>query len=263
MSIDLTSRLNLARAVAREAGELTLRYFLKTDLQVDLKQDASPVTIADREAEQLVRARVAAAFPDDGILGEEFGEQSGKSGFRWIIDPIDGTKSFIHGVPLYAVLIGIEHEQESRVGVIHIPALNEMIYAAVGQGAWHCVGEKSPQRAKVSSRANLAEGLFCTSDPANFRQRGAWDFYERLCLATRISRTWGDAYGYLLVATGRAEVMVDPIMSIWDAAALFPILQEAGGTYTDWQGRPTIHTGEGLATNGLVLDEVLKLAGTK
>lgn len=263
MSIDLTSRLNLARAVAREAGELTLRYFLKTDLQVDLKQDASPVTIADREAEQLVRARVAAAFPDDGILGEEFGEQSGKSGFRWIIDPIDGTKSFIHGVPLYAVLIGIEHEQESRVGVIHIPALNEMIYAAVGQGAWHCVGEKSPQRAMVSSRANLAEGLFCTSDPANFRQRGAWDFYERLCLATRISRTWGDAYGYLLVATGRAEVMVDPIMSIWDAAALFPIMQEAGGTYTDWQGRPTIHTGEGLATNGLVLDEVLKLAGTK
>src|SRR5690554_729875 len=138
---DLSTRLTFARTIAREAGDLTLRYFRKSDLQVDLKHDASPVTIADREAEQLLRARIAAAFAKDGILGEEFGEQSGKSGFRWILDPIDGTKSFIRGVPLYAVLIGVEYEQQSRVGVIHIPALNEMIYAAVGQGAWHCVGD--------------------------------------------------------------------------------------------------------------------------
>lgn len=259
---DLSTRLTFARTIAREAGDLTLRYFRKSDLQVDLKHDASPVTIADREAEQLLRARIAAAFAKDGILGEEFGEQSGKSGFRWILDPIDGTKSFIRGVPLYAVLIGVEYEQQSRVGVIHIPALNEMIYAAVGQGAWHCVGDESPRRAAVSRRGTLAEGLFCTSDPANFQQRGAWAFYENLCSATRISRTWGDAYGYLLVATGRAEVMVDPIMSIWDAAALLPVLQEAGGTYTDWKGNPTILSGEGLATNGLVLEEVLKIASS-
>ncbi len=259
MNTDLTSRMNCACELAREAGELTLRYFQRDDLQIDLKSDDSPVTIADREAEQLLRKHIAAAFPQDGILGEEFGEQAGSSGYRWILDPIDGTKSFIHGVPLYSVLIGIEHENESRIGVINIPPLEEMVYATVGQGAWYIQGKSAPKRIRVSQKKTLTEGLFLTSEPANFTQRGAWPFYERLCATAKISRTWGDAYGYLLVATGRAEVMVDPIMNVWDAAALLPIMQEAGGTYTDWKGQPTIHHGEGIATNGLVLNEVLRL----
>ncbi|HEY2882113.1 MAG TPA: histidinol-phosphatase, partial [Pirellulales bacterium] len=242
-----------------EAGKLTLRYFRQPDLQVDLKRDATPVTVADREAEQLLRARISAAFPHDGILGEEFGEQSGTSGFRWILDPIDGTKSFIHGVPLYAVLIGVEAEGTSQIGVIYIPAIDEMVYAAAGQRAWHVVADQPPQPARVSKTKSLADGLFLTSGISGFYKRNATTAFQRLSETAKLARTWGDAYGYMLVATGRAEVMVDPAMSVWDAAALLPILQEAGGTFTDWQGRPTIHSGEGVATNGLVLDEVLQI----
>jgi histidinol-phosphatase len=259
MDSDLSARLKFACDAAHEAGRLTLEYFQRDDLQVDQKNDATPVTEADRGAEQFLRQRIAAAFPDDAVLGEEFGEQLGTSGYRWILDPIDGTKSFIHGVPLYSVLIGVEHEGQSRVGVIHVPALGETAYAAAGQGAWYVRGDQPPRPARVSTIKTLSEGLFLTSSLSGFHKRGAWPFLERLSKTARLTRTWGDAYGYLLVATGRAEVMVDPIMNIWDAAALLPILEEAGGAYTDWQGRPTIHGGEGIASNGLVLDEVLRL----
>jgi histidinol phosphatase-like enzyme (inositol monophosphatase family) len=207
---------------------------------------------------------IAAAFPGDGILGEEFPEQAGTSGFRWILDPIDGTKSFIHGVPLYGTLVGLEHKSsehnaESVLGVILIPALDECVYAARGQGAWYVAGGRPPRRARVSSQRTLAESLFLTSEVGSFNRIGRSDAYERLQAAARLSRTWGDCYGHLMVATGRAEVMVDPLMEIWDAAALPPILEEAGGTFTDWQGRPTIYSGNGIATNGLVLDEVMAI----
>ncbi len=255
----LDSRLKFAVEIARRAGQHTLRYFQSADLAVDSKADASPVTIADREAEQLLRRDIAAAFPHDGILGEEFGEQPGTSGFRWILDPIDGTKSFISGVPLYGTLVGVERDGQSLVGVIVIPALDECVYAAAGQPAWYIRGNAPPRETRVSQKRRLAEGLFVTSEVASFGKRGRQTTYEQLQAAARVSRTWGDCYGYLLVATGRAEVMVDPIMSVWDAAALQPIMQAAGGSFTDWQGRPTIHAGEGIATNGLVLDEVLAI----
>jgi histidinol-phosphatase len=254
-SVDHAPRLELARLAAREAGQLTLRYFRSDTLAVELKQDQSPVTIADRQAEQLLRERIAERFPHDAILGEEFPEQPGTSGYRWILDPIDGTKSFIRGVPLYGTLVGVEHESRSTIGVIYIPALEECLYAATGGGAWYERGHAAPERAQVSKRTSLAEALVCSSDtrfPAARREA-----YDRLQQAAGVSRTWGDCYGYLLVATGRAEVMVDPIMNVWDAAAIQPILMEAGGTFTDWQGRPTIYSGDGIATNGHVLAEVL------
>jgi histidinol phosphatase-like enzyme (inositol monophosphatase family) len=254
---DLSRRLEIGLAAAREAGRLTLGYFQRSDLAVERKQDASPVTIADRQAELLLRQRFSAAFPDDAILGEEFPERPGSSGYRWIVDPIDGTKSFIHGVPLYGTLIGLEYQTRSVLGIIVLPALDECLYATTGQGAWHVRGDQPPVRAHVSDRATLAESLFCTSETGSFGKRGAAAVYDQLQAVARLARTWGDCYGYYLVATGRAEVMVDPIMSVWDAAALQPIMEEAGGTFTDWQGRPTIHSGEGLATNGHVLDEVL------
>jgi len=259
MHDELTKRLELAASAAREAGRLTLRYFQRSDLKVDLKRDATPVTIADREAEALLRQRIAGAFPDDGILGEELGETPGTSGYRWILDPIDGTKSFIHGVPLYAVLIGVEHGETSEIGAIHLPALNETVYAAKGQGAWHILGDGPKQPARVSQAKSLSDGVFLTSGLAGFHRRGAWAFFERLTKTAKLTRTWGDAYGYLLVATGRAEVMVDPEMNIWDAAAVLPIIEEAGGKFTDWRGNPTIASGEGIATNGLVHDEVVRL----
>jgi histidinol-phosphatase len=258
MNDELAKRLSAACEVALAAGRETLKYFRQAGLQVDLKSDATPVTIADRQAEQLIRSAIETGFSGDGFLGEESGEKKGTSGWRWIVDPIDGTKSFIHGVPLYAVLIGIEHAGQSRIGVIHLPALEETVYAAKGQRAWCIRGDHAPQPARVSNVKKLSDGLFCTSSVKGFRDRGAWPALERLTESAKISRTWGDAFGYALVATGRAEVMIDPAMNLWDAAAVLPIIEEAGGKFTDWKGSPTIAGGEGIASNGLVHDEVLQ-----
>jgi histidinol phosphatase-like enzyme (inositol monophosphatase family) len=256
---EIAHRLVLAIAAAREAGRITLEYFRRNDLEVERKADDSPVTAADRRAEEHLRCRIAEAFPDDGILGEEFLDRPGSSGYRWILDPIDGTKSFIHGVPLYGTLVGVEHQGESALGVIYIPALDECVYAATRQGAWYVHGDGPPQPAKVSSRRPLSQGLFLTSEVANFQRVGRQDAYDRLAAAARLSRAWGDCYGYLMVATGRAEVMVDPVAAVWDLAAVMPVIEEAGGTFTDWQGRRTFHSGQGVATNAQVLDEVLAI----
>jgi histidinol phosphatase-like enzyme (inositol monophosphatase family) len=256
---ELASRLDLAVGAAREAGQLTLGFFQREDLAVERKADHSPVTAADRQAEQLLRRRIREAFPDDGILGEEFGEEAGTSGFRWILDPIDGTKSFICGVPLYGTLIGVERAGASVVGVIYIPGLDECVYAAIGGGAWYTHGQAAPRPARVSQRDRLADAVFLTSQLDTFYLRGAQQVYLDLERAASITRTWGDCYGYLLVATGRADVMVDPVMNVWDAAALQPILEEAGGVYTDWSGRPTIHAGEGIGCNRTLLDQVLAI----
>ncbi|MGE0610165.1 MAG: histidinol-phosphatase [Pirellulales bacterium] len=261
MNPEISSRLELARAIALEAGQVTLRYFGQGNFDVEWKRDASPVTVADREAEQHLRARIAAAFPADGILGEEFGEQPGTSGYRWILDPIDGTQSFIHGVPLYGTLIGVEREGRSQVGVISVPALGEMAWAGVGGGAWYSQRGQDPRPAKVSSCGQMGDGLFVTSDFAGWTKTNRQAALSRMGRLARRGRTWGDCYGYMLVAVGRAEAMIDPIMNVWDAAAIQPILEEAGGTFTDWQGQPTIHSGEGVATNGLVLKEVLSELG--
>jgi histidinol-phosphatase len=254
---DLQPRLALAVEAAREAGRVTLQYFRRDDLDIELKCDDTPVTVADRRAEEHLRQRIAAAFPDDGVLGEELAERPGTSGFRWVLDPIDGTKSFIHGVPLYSTLVGVECEGHSVLGVIHVPALDECVYAARGLGAWYSQAGEPPRQACVSQRQPLANALFVTSEVINFERTGRRAAYDRLQAAARLTRTWGDGYGYLMVATGRADVMVDPIMALWDAAALPPILEEAGGTFTDWRGNPSFQAGEGIATNGLLLKEVL------
>ena len=141
--------------------------------------------------------------------------------------------------------------------MIHVPALDECVYAARGLGAWYVHAREPPRRARVSQRQPLAKALFVTSEVINFDRTGRRAAFDRLQAAARLTRTWGDGYGYLMVATGRAEVMVDPIMALWDAAALPPILEEAGGTFTDWRGNPTYQGGEGIATNGLLLEEVL------
>jgi histidinol phosphatase-like enzyme (inositol monophosphatase family) len=262
---EVSRHLALAIAAGQEAGRLTLQYFQQEGLTVERKSDASPVTIADRSAEQLLRERIAAQFPKDGILGEEFGAQQGSSDFTWILDPIDGTKSFISGVPFYGTLIGVEHGGRALAGFIYMPALDEGVYAAVGEGAWYFRGAAAPRRCHVSQKSRLAEGLFVTSQIDNFAKRGAAAAFEAIQEAASITRTWGDCYGYLLVATGRAEVMIDPILNVWDAAAVQPIVEEAGGSFTDWQGctdrqgQATIHAGEAIATNSRVLDEVLAI----
>jgi len=256
---EIAPRLQLAVEAAREAGRITLEYFRREDLEVQRKEDDSPVTVADRRAEEHLRRRIGEVFPDDAVLGEELPEVPGKSPFRWILDPIDGTKSFIHGVPLYGTLVAVEHNGEPTAGVILIPATDECVYAALGQGAWYVQADNPPRPAEVSNHRSLAEGLFLTSEVADFDEIGHREVYEKLQATARLSRSWGDCYGYLMVATGRAEVMLDPVVSVWDLAPMLPILEEAGGTFTDWQGRRTVHSGQGIATNGHVLDEVLAI----
>jgi histidinol phosphatase-like enzyme (inositol monophosphatase family) len=259
LAVEITGRLELAVAAGQEAGRLTLRYFQQDNYQVERKSDASPVTIADRSAEQLLRERIGAKFPRDGILGEELGGAEGTSGFNWILDPIDGTKAFISGVPLYGTMVAVEHEGRALVGVVFMPGLGEGVFAAVGQGTWHWRGEQQPRRARVSQKAKLADCVFLTSQVDTYAHRGAAAAFDAMQKACYITRTWGDCYGYLLIATGRAELMVDPIMNVWDSAAVQPIVEEAGGTFTDWQGNATIHAGEAIGTNRLVLEEVLAI----
>jgi histidinol phosphatase-like enzyme (inositol monophosphatase family) len=253
--LGVAARLELAVVIAREAGALTLEYFNRANYEIECKSDDSPVTVADRGAEQYLRQRLAHEFPDDAIVGEEFGEKPGTSDYCWILDPIDGTKSFIHGVPLYGTLIGIEMGETSVAGVIHIPALDECVYAATGQGAWHVRGGQSPVPARVGACRDLGAALFCTSEVEGFRKIGRFDAFDRLQQAAGLVRTWGDCYGYLLVATGRADLMVDPRMHVWDAAAMLPILVEAGGAFTDWKGEPTIYGGNGVAANPQLLPQ--------
>jgi histidinol phosphatase-like enzyme (inositol monophosphatase family) len=259
----IAERLDLAVQIAQEAGDVTLRYFRRDGLQVERKADMSPVTVADREAEILLRERIAEHFPDDGIIGEEMGTRSGTTGYQWALDPIDGTKSFIHGVPLYTTLVALLCENEPRLGVIHAPAGDETVYAAKGGGCWH-IRERGqpPQPARVSNIARLDQSLLLTTEIASFtkhRASDALDVFVRLQRAARLARTWGDGYGYLMVATGRAEVMIDPVVNLWDAAPLQTVLEEAGGQLTDWHGNPTIHAREAVATNGLVTEEVLAI----
>ncbi|HET9527642.1 MAG TPA: histidinol-phosphatase [Pyrinomonadaceae bacterium] len=253
MNNELEQLLEFAVQLGRGAGDITLRYFRKRP-ETTTKTDGSYVTIADREAEAYMRRQIAERFPDDGILGEEEGESHGRSGRRWIIDPIDGTFAFVHGVPFYGVLIGVEIDGEMRAGVINIPALDELVSAARGVG---CFLNGEP--ARVSRTAKLEDALLLSTDFTACARYGFGEAAERLQGRARTSRTWGDCYGYVLVATGRADVMLDPVMNLWDCAALSPIMEEAGGTFTDWGGVRTISGGNSIATNGLLFDEVMSV----
>lgn len=254
MGESLRSYLDFTVETAYLAGRETLGYF-QTGLQPDLKSDHSPVTIADRRSEELIRRRIEERFPRHAILGEEYGVKEAQGDHaRWFIDPIDGTRSFVCGVPLYAVLIGLELEGAVQVGAAYFPALDEMIAAASGEGCWW-----NGRRARVSDVPVLAQSVVAFSDVANFTKYGHSSAWARIQQATAYRGGWGDAYGYLLVATGRLELMLDPVMNAWDCGPFPPILGEAGGYFGDWQGNCTIHGGEALATTQTLLPEVLKV----
>jgi len=249
----LQSVLDFAVAVARGAGEITLKYFRKTP-ETKTKADGSFITVADREAEAYIRASINARYPEDGVLGEETGESAGQSGRRWIVDPIDGTFSFVHGVPLYGVLIALEDGDQPLLGVVDLPALGETIYAARGLGSYF-----NGELCRVSGTSSLSEALVVATDVESFEPYGFGAVAATLQSGAKATRTWGDCYGHVLVATGRADVMLDPIMNIWDCAALLPIVEEAGGTFTDWQGRRTIAGGNAISTNGSLFETVMKM----
>ncbi|MGH7433142.1 MAG: histidinol-phosphatase [Candidatus Methylomirabilales bacterium] len=245
--------LSFAVEAARQAGQVTLEYF-QTVLAPERKPDRTLVTAADRKAEEGLRHLIRQAYPDHGILGEEFGEERGTSGWTWIIDPLDGTASFVRGVPLFGVLIGLEKDGKVVLGVANFPALGESVSAATGLGCFW-----NGRRAAVSTGGDLEDALLLYTDGASFEAHGREDARRRLFAATGMQRSWGDCYGHILVATGRAEVMLDPVMSVWDCAALMPIVQEAGGTFTDWRGEPTIRGGNAISTNGRLFRQVMQI----
>jgi histidinol phosphatase-like enzyme (inositol monophosphatase family) len=245
--------LEFAVAAAREAGALTLQYF-HGDPAVWLKADRSPVTTADLEAETLLRRRIEQRFPGHGILGEEHGESAGREPGRWIVDPIDGTFSFICGVPLYSTLVGFEWRGQMLAGVIHLPALGVTVWA--GQGLGCRFGDRP---ARVSDVAELAQARLSTTSIRTAQRCGRYERYARLRDACRTDRGWPDAYAYAVLAAGGVDVVVDPIMSPWDSAALVPIVTEAGGRFTDWAGNPGHMAPEALATNGHLHAQAVRL----
>lgn len=249
MSDELLDRLALAERVARVGGAFALERF-DAGLVVETKEDGTPVTEADRGAEAAMREVLAREVPSDAVAGEEHGVDEGRSGWRWVLDPIDGTKSFVRGVPLWSTLVGLVHEGRAVVGVLALPALGETLSAATGAGCRRD-GGRTP---RVSDVGDPGRGLLCLSAPWA-DHRGV----QRLAREAGLVRTWGDAYGYFLVATGRAEWMVDPAVSVWDVAAIQPIVEEAGGRFTDLAGAARHDGGSGVASNGRLHDRALRL----
>jgi histidinol-phosphatase len=249
----LRTMLDFAVEATWQAGKITLEYF-QAGTAVEWKADASPVTLADRRAEEKLRDCIQRAFPHHGILGEEFGEVAGRSSYRWVLDPLDGTRSFIQGVPLYGVMMGLEDAGRAVLGVVHFPALGETVYAAKGEGCYW-----NGRRARVSEVTQLEDAVVLATSVRSLYEEGRGRAFEVLQNKTRLQRTWGDCYGHILVATGRAEIMLDPILNIWDCAALQPILEEAGGTFTDWAGTPTHTEGNGISTNSHLFQTVMEI----
>lgn len=257
VALSLDERIAPAAELARITGAVALRHY-RSHLTVETKPDGSPVTIADRAAEEAARAWVRARFPDDGILGEELGEERPGAPRRWIIDPIDGTKSFVRGTPLWGSLVALCEGERVLAGAAYFPAVDELVAAAPGAGCWW-----NGSRCRVSAVDTLANATVLTTDE-RFRERPDREAgWHTLSHAAAVSRTWGDCFGYLLVATGRAEAMCDPILSPWDAAALQPIIEEAGGVFTDWSGVPTAFGGSAVATNRALAAGVRTLLGQR
>jgi len=235
------------------AGKITLGYF-QSDLQPEYKNDRSPVTIADRKAEEFIRSRIEKTYPRHAIIGEEYGgEVTSSASHRWLIDPIDGTKSFMRGIPFYAVLLGLEIEGGVEVGAAYFPALDELIAAASGFGCWW-----NGRKARLSRIASLSSAYFSASSLQTFVQNNQRPVFDRLSARCYHQIGYVDAYGYLAVATGRIELMMDAVVSVWDCAPFPAIFREVGGYFGDWQGNETIYAGRSLATTRILLPEVLE-----
>lgn len=253
--MDAQALMQAAEEVARRSGDVALGFFRK-GVTVDTKGDGTPVTVADQTAERTAREWIEARFPEDGILGEEFGETRPGAKRRWILDPIDGTKTFIRGVPLWGTLVAVAEGEKILAGAAYFPPVGDMLVAAPGQGCWW-----NGTRTRVSEVGELSQAVVLATDE-RFQvhpERGA--SWRTLTAQASMARTWGDCYGYLLVATGRAEAMIDEVLSPWDAAALQPIIEEAGGVFTDWTGTRTSFGGNAIATNAALATRVRELLG--
>ena len=253
MNADWRTRYDLAIDLGRRAGMLAKGYYDST-FEVEWKADASPVTVADKNAESLIRDEVKKHFPGDGFLGEEFGNEESRTGFRWVIDPIDGTRSFVRHIPIWATLIGLEYKGEQIGGVAYIPCWDTMYRALRGDGAY-CDARKI----HVSKTDKLSDAFLCYSSVGWFRKAGREHTFMELAAKTQRQRGYGDFYGFVLVAEGAMDMMVEHGVHPWDVAATKPIVEEAGGKFTDWSNVPTIHKPDVLASNGVLHAEVLAI----
>lgn len=244
----MSPRLAFAIDAAVRAGRSTLAHF-QAGVPIELKEDASPVTVADRNAERIIRDAIALAYPSDAIFGEEEGGSNAPD--RWVVDPIDGTKSFISGVPLYATLLSYEEAGEPVVAVCYLPALDELLYAEKGSGAF-----VNGRPARVSTRKEVRGSVLCCGGHRSLINAGRMDGFLNLVPQALATRTWSDAYGHALVATGRVDAMIDPVVAHYDISAMALIIREAGGRFTDFRGNDGLAK-EAVSSNGLLHDEVL------
>jgi histidinol-phosphatase len=251
MNPEWRARYEVAVVAARQAGQLALRYFAG-EFAVEQKSDLSPVTIADREAEQLLRRTLHAAFPDDGFLGEEYGDTPGSSGYRWVLDPIDGTRSFVRGIPLWGTLVGLEYKGEQIAGVAEMATLGHTWRALRGDGAY-----RNDERIRVSSVSDLSRALVFYSGLSWFVEAGREGDFLRLVKHTDRQRGFGDFYGFVLGAQGSGELMVEHGVHAWDVVALKPIIEEAGGRYSNWDGAASVDRPDVVVSNGQLHDAAL------
>lgn len=257
MNPDWRSRYEQAITITRESARIAMRYF-DTPLNVETKGDDSPVTIADRETEQALRHHLQAAFPNDGFLGEEYGDTPGSTGYRWILDPIDGTRSFVRGIPTWATLVGLEYKGEMIAGVVEAAPFGHTYHALRGEGAY-----RNDRRLRVSDESDLKKALVFYSGLSWFVEAGKEREFLNLIRASDRQRGYGDWYGFLLVAQGSGEVMVDQGVHAWDVAGILPVVEEAGGKMTAWSGKFDLHAPDVVASNGKLHDEVLAILNGK
>jgi histidinol-phosphatase len=253
MNADWRNRYDAALDAAQQAGQFALGYFDR-GIAVEWKPDHSPVTMADRGAEDLIRKALLGKFPGDGFLGEEFGDTPGSSGFRWIIDPIDGTRSFVRGIPLWATMIGLEFKGELIAGVVFLPAMRQVFHALRGNGAF-----RDDRRICVSDINTLDKAHVYYSSISWFTKAGHDRQFLDLVKKTERQRGFGDFYGFMMVAQGSGEIMVEYGVHAWDVAAIEPIIAETGGKLTAWDGKLDIEKPDVLATNGLLHDQALRI----
>lgn len=255
----ITTRLDFARANTMECAKIALQYFQTPEARPDHKSDGSPVTIADRAIETELRKRIEHHFPDDTIRGEEFPTKEGSTDFEWIIDPIDGTVSFVQGVPLFGTMLACLHKGTPTIGAIAIPCLDEMVIAATGHGATHIRAGHPDTPCNVTTNAPLSSALVVTTTPDSFRDRNALHIHDTLAQSARSLRGWSDCYAFVLLATARIDAVIEPVVSIWDIASVPPIITEAGGAWSDLKGNHALDTGHFLACAAPLHPELLRI----
>ncbi len=249
--VNLKALLEVALEAAHVGGRRTLAHF-NANVDVEHKPDNTPVTVADRDAETVIRSIIHQYFPTHDILGEEHGRSGGDPDYTWIVDPIDGTKSFIHGVPLYGTVVGCLVKNQPLVGAVSLPPLGELYGAAAGLGA-----TLNGRACRVSSVDRLEDATLLAGSIVRAIKRS--DAFENLEHHVKLTRGWGDVFGYMLVASGRAEIMLDPTISLWDIAGVAPIIREAGGSFTNWAGQDTVNGPDACATNAHLKQTVLNV----